>query len=113
MGGSGRQSKGGDTLSRGGGRGVAKQLGVEGEGGGGSGGWMGDRGVTLGFPLLLMGGGGVETEGETGDAEVTGVLTQLDAQFDLKKCSDKFINEVTQAIIIASGSSLAKKRAVQ
>ncbi len=83
MRGGGRQSEGGDTLRRGGGRGVAKQLGVEGDGGGGggSGGWVG---VPLGFPLLLMGGGGVETEGETGDAEVTGVLTQLDAQFDLK-----------------------------
>ncbi len=77
--GSGRQSEGGDTLRRGSGRGVAKQLGVEGEGGG-SGGWVGDRGV----PLRLMSGGGVETEGETGNAEVTGVLAQLDAQLDLK-----------------------------
>ncbi len=83
MRGGGRQSEGGDTLRRGSSRCVAKQLGVEGEGGG-SGGWVEDRGVPLGFPLLLMRGGGVETEGETGDAEVTGVLTQLDAQLNLK-----------------------------
>ncbi len=63
---------------------------MDGEGGGGgSGGWVGDRGVPLGFPLLLMGGGGVETEGETGDAEVTGVLTQLHAQLNLKEIKIK------------------------
>ncbi len=48
-------------------------------------------GVPLGFSLLLMGRGGIETEGETGDAEVTGVLTQLDAQLNLKEVKTKTI----------------------